>query len=52
MAKQYKSPPPVTIDAKKKYTAAIDTTLGSMEVEFFPCRRPQARQQIYLPRPR
>jgi cyclophilin family peptidyl-prolyl cis-trans isomerase len=41
MAKQYNAPPPMTVDAKKKYTATIDTTLGTIEVEFFPTDAPQ-----------
>jgi peptidyl-prolyl cis-trans isomerase B (cyclophilin B) len=41
MAKKYDAPPPLTIDPKKKYTATIDTTLGKIEVEFFPKDAPQ-----------
>jgi len=36
MAKQYPSPPPMTIDPKKKYTATIDTTLGAITAELWP----------------
>ncbi len=36
MAKQYNAPPPMTIDASKTYTATIDTSLGTIEVELFP----------------
>ncbi|HEX4123543.1 MAG TPA: peptidylprolyl isomerase [Tepidisphaeraceae bacterium] len=36
MAKQYSAPPPMTIDPKKNYTATIDTTLGPIDVEFYP----------------
>jgi peptidyl-prolyl cis-trans isomerase B (cyclophilin B) len=36
MAKQYASPPPMTIDPKKNYTATIETSLGMIEVEFYP----------------
>ena len=35
MAKQYKSAPPMTIDASKKYTATIDTSRGSIICELF-----------------
>ncbi len=35
MAK-YSSPPALTIDAKKKYTATLETSAGSLSVEFFP----------------
>lgn len=36
MAKKYSSPPPMTIDPNKKYTATIDTTLGKIEAELYP----------------
>jgi peptidyl-prolyl cis-trans isomerase B (cyclophilin B) len=36
MAKKYSSPPPMTIDPEKKYTAVIETTEGDIAVEFFP----------------
>ena len=36
MAKQYSSPPAMTIDPSKKYTAKIETSAGTMEAEFFP----------------
>ena len=35
MAK-YSSPPALTIDPKKKYTATLETSAGSLSVEFFP----------------
>jgi peptidyl-prolyl cis-trans isomerase B (cyclophilin B) len=35
MAKQYKSAPPMTIDASRKYTATFDTSRGSIVVELF-----------------
>ena len=35
MAK-YSSPPALTIDPKKKYTATLETSAGSLDVEFFP----------------
>ncbi len=35
MAKQYSSPPPMSIDPSKKYTAEIDTSAGMMTAEFF-----------------
>jgi len=36
MAKQYPSPPPLSIDPSKKYTATIDTSEGTIAVEFWP----------------
>jgi cyclophilin family peptidyl-prolyl cis-trans isomerase len=36
MAKSYNAPPPMTIDANKKYTAKIDTTAGPIELELYP----------------
>ena len=36
MAKQYKSPPPMTIDPNKTYTATIETTAGTMVAELYP----------------
>ena len=41
MAKTYSSPPPMTIDPTKTYTATIDTTAGSIDVEFYPQDAPQ-----------
>ncbi len=35
MAKQYPSPPALTLDPKKSYSATIETTAGTMEVDFF-----------------
>ena len=34
--KQYSTPPELSIDPAKKYTASIETTAGTMSVEFFP----------------
>ena len=34
--KSYSSPPALAIDPKKTYTATIETTAGTMNVEFFP----------------
>ena len=36
MAKTYSAPPAMTIDPNKNYTATIDTTEGSIDVEFYP----------------
>ena len=36
MAKQYSSPPAMTIDPKKRYTATIDTSAGTMTAELYP----------------
>ena len=35
MAKQYKAPPAMTIDPKKKYTATFDTSKGSIVCDLF-----------------
>jgi len=39
--KQYSAPPPLTIDATKKYTAKISTTAGDMTAELFPGDAPR-----------
>lgn len=36
MAKQYSSPPAMNIDPKKRYTATIDTSAGTMTAELYP----------------
>jgi cyclophilin family peptidyl-prolyl cis-trans isomerase len=36
MSKQYSSPPAMTIDANKSYTATLHTTLGDIQIQFFP----------------
>lgn len=36
MTKQYAKPPEMTIDPSKKYSATIETTAGSIEIEFWP----------------
>ena len=41
MAKTYSKPPEMTIDPKKTYTATIETSLGTIEVEFYPKVAPQ-----------
>ncbi len=41
MAKQYSSPPPMTIDPAKKYTATIETTEGTITAELYPKDAPQ-----------
>jgi cyclophilin family peptidyl-prolyl cis-trans isomerase len=40
MAKQYASPPAMTIDAKKKYAATIETSVGNIDVELYPADAP------------
>ena len=35
-SKKYPRPPSMTIDAKKKYTATIETSAGTMTAELFP----------------
>ena len=39
--KSYKSPPELTIDPSKTYTATIETTAGTMTAEFFPGDAPE-----------
>jgi len=38
---QWKEPPAMTIDPAKKYTATIETSAGTMDVEFFPGDSPK-----------
>ena len=33
--KQWNSPPPMTIDPKKNYTATMETSRGTIEIELF-----------------
>ncbi len=41
MAKTYNAPPSLTIDPAKRYTATIETTAGSMQLELFANEVPQ-----------
>ena len=41
MAKQYSSPPAMTIDPTKNYSATIDTTMGQIKLDLFPKDAPQ-----------
>ena len=41
MAKQWNSPPKIEIDVNRTYTAHIETTLGPIDVIFFPKDAPQ-----------
>ncbi len=41
MAKQWKNPPEMVIDLKKKYRVQIETTRGSVEVELYPQYAPK-----------
>src|SRR4051794_20456490 len=41
MAKQYKAPPPMTIDPNKTYTATIETSEGPIGIELYPKDAPQ-----------
>ena len=41
MAKKYPSPPPLTIDPAKTYTATIETTEGTITLELYPKEAPQ-----------
>jgi cyclophilin family peptidyl-prolyl cis-trans isomerase len=55
MTKQWSTPPAVTIDASKKYTATFDTSLGTFKVELLASESPKtvnnfvflARQGFY-----
>ena len=50
-AKQYASPPPMTIDTDKKYTAQIETDLGTIQLELFAERAPRTVNNfVYLAR--
>ena len=40
MAKQYSSPPQMSIDANKSYTATFDTSRGKIVVDLFPKEAP------------
>jgi peptidyl-prolyl cis-trans isomerase B (cyclophilin B) len=40
-AKQWKNPPPMTIDSKKKYQARIATARGEIVLQLFPEHAPQ-----------
>ncbi|HUO45883.1 MAG TPA: peptidylprolyl isomerase [Acidimicrobiia bacterium] len=42
MAKQYDQAPDLTIDLANKYTAVLDTNHGSITIDFYPERAPQA----------
>jgi peptidyl-prolyl cis-trans isomerase A (cyclophilin A) len=41
MATKYSTPPTASLDAGKTYTAVIETTLGTMEVELFADKAPE-----------
>lgn len=41
MTTQYDAPPAMTIDLSKLYTAAIETSAGSITVELYPAHAPQ-----------
>jgi peptidyl-prolyl cis-trans isomerase B (cyclophilin B) len=41
MAKQWKTPPEMVIDPKKKYFATIETERGSIELQLFPEHAPK-----------
>jgi peptidyl-prolyl cis-trans isomerase B (cyclophilin B) len=40
MPKQYASPPPMSIDTKKNYTATLETSRGSIVIELFAADAP------------
>ena len=39
--RQWSAPPAMVVDAAKKYTATVDTTLGQFQAELFPAEAPQ-----------
>lgn len=41
MAKQWKNPPEMIIDPKKKYTAVVETNKGTIELELYPQYAPK-----------
>ena len=41
MAKSWSKPPEIKIDAKKKYFATMETTKGTIEIEFFTAHAPK-----------
>jgi peptidyl-prolyl cis-trans isomerase B (cyclophilin B) len=41
MAKQYSAPPPLSIDAAKKYTATFETSRGTIVCDLFPQDAPK-----------
>lgn len=41
MAKQWNSPPPMSIDQNKSYTATVHTTMGDMVIDLFPKDAPK-----------
>jgi peptidyl-prolyl cis-trans isomerase B (cyclophilin B) len=40
MAKNYPSPPPMTVDPEKTYTATMETTEGTITLELYPKQAP------------
>ncbi len=40
-SKQWKTPPPMTIDTKKKYHVVMETTRGLIELELYPQHAPK-----------
>ena len=40
-AKQYKTPPPMTINIKKTYKVTMETTRGTIELELYPVYAPK-----------
>ena len=41
MAKQWNSPPPMSVDQNKSYTATLHTSMGDIEVQLFPKDAPK-----------
>ena len=51
MPKQYSSPPPLTIDSKKNYSAVLDTSRGEIVCELFAKDAPTTVNNfVFLPR--
>src|SRR5690242_995248 len=41
MSKQYPTPPPMRLDASKKYSATLETSRGTIEVDLFAKEAPK-----------
>ena len=46
--KQWNSPPPMTIDPKKNYTATMETSKGTIEIELFAKDAPKTVNNLSL----
>ena len=52
MAKQWNSPPAMKIDPKKKYSATMETTEGTIKLDLDPTVAPQHVNSFVFPRAR